>query len=138
MDVISRDMEEDNQESEPILGSDDRRGDEEDTEEVQEESWWGWLVVLASFLCNMVIDGMGYSFGVLLGPMRDEFDSGVGKVAFVGSILTGVILLSAPVASALVNRLVGSMFASIGRLIKVRYFIHDLRRKKEGIIFSCP
>ena len=137
MVVISRDMEEDHQESQPILRSDERK-DEEEEDEVQEESWWGWLVVLASFLCNMVIDGMGYSFGVLLGPMRDEFDSGVGKVAFVGSILTGVILLSAPVASACVNRLVGSMFASIGRLIKGRYFIHDLRRKKEGIIFSCP
>ena len=105
MVVISRDMEEDNQESAPILRNYDERRDVEEEDEVQEESWWGWLVVLASFLCNMVIDGMGYSFGVLLEPMRDEFNSGVGKVAFVGSILTGVILLSAPVASALVNRL---------------------------------
>ena len=104
MEVISRDMEEDNQESEPILGSEERRDDDEDADEVQEETWWGWLVVLASFLCNIVIDGMGYSFGVLLEPMRGEFNSGVGRVAFVGSILTGVILLSAPVASACVNR----------------------------------
>ena len=27
----------------------------------------------ASFLCNMVIDGLGYSFGVLLEPIQREF-----------------------------------------------------------------
>ena len=27
----------------------------------------------ASFLCNMVIDGLGYSFGVLLEPIQKEF-----------------------------------------------------------------
>merc|ERR1719318_1525606 len=113
MVVIGRDIEEDSQESEPIIRSDER-GERED--EI-EESWWGWLVVLASFLCNMVIDGMGYSFGVLLEPMRVEFDSGVGKAAFVGSILTGVILLSAPVASALVNRFGTRITCIIGSFI---------------------
>ena len=46
-----------------------------DREEVgeEEESWYGWLVVAASFLCNMVIDGMGYSFGVMLQPLMAEF-----------------------------------------------------------------
>ena len=50
---------------------------------------WAWVVVLgeflstilhnlsfcvsASFLCNMVIDGLGYSFGVLLEPIQREF-----------------------------------------------------------------
>ena len=29
--------------------------------------------VSASFLCNMVIDGLGYSFGVLLEPIQREF-----------------------------------------------------------------
>ena len=25
---------------------------------------WGWVIVVASFLCNMVLDGIGYSFGI--------------------------------------------------------------------------
>ena len=29
----------------------------------QEEGGWSWLVVLASFLCVMVLDGIGYSYG---------------------------------------------------------------------------
>lgn len=96
-----------NEESASLLTSDrnvEERVDENEEEEEVKECWWGWVVVLASFLCNMVIDGIGYSFGVLLEPVQSEFDSGVGKVAFVGSILTGVILLSAPVAAAMVNR----------------------------------
>ena len=30
---------------------------------------WGWVVVFASFLCNMILDGIAYSFGVLLNPL---------------------------------------------------------------------
>ena len=87
-------------------GSDRVNGDENvaDQEQEQEESWYGWLVVAASFLCNMVIDGMGYSFGVMLQPLMHEFHVGAGHVAFVGSILNGVVMLSAPLAAASINR----------------------------------
>ena len=77
---------------------------ESQTSEEEEESLYGWLVVGASFLCNMVIDGMGYSFGVMLQPLMHEFHVGAGQVAFVGSILNGVVMLSAPVAAACINR----------------------------------
>ncbi len=30
---------------------------------------WGWVVCAASFVCNMILDGIAYSFGVLLGPL---------------------------------------------------------------------
>ena len=77
--------------------------EERDMEEV-EETWYGWLVVAASCLCNMVIDGMGYSFGVMLQPLMYEFHVGAGEISFVGSILNGVYLLSAPLAAACINR----------------------------------
>lgn len=79
--------------------------DNEDEENDFKESWYGWLIVAASFLCNMVIDGMGYSFGVMLQPLMHEFCVGAGQVAFVGSILNGVVMLSAPLAAAAINRL---------------------------------
>ena len=71
----------------------DDNNDEDENDEV-EEGCMGWFVVLASFLCNMVIDGIGYSFGVLLQPLKEEFQAGAGAVAFVGSILAGVIMLT--------------------------------------------
>ena len=91
----------------PILNnqnSENDQNDSSDNTDEDEEHWYGWLVVAASFLCNMVIDGMGYSFGVMLEPLMHEFHVGAGQVAFVGSILNGVVMLSAPVAAACINR----------------------------------
>ena len=75
-----------------------------DSEQEEEETWYGWLVVGASFLFNMVIDGMGYSFGVMLQPLMHKFHVGAGEVSFVGSILNWVVMLSAPLAAACINR----------------------------------
>ena len=62
---------------------------------------WAWVVVLgellstilhnlsfcvsASFLCNMVIDGLGYSFGVLLEPIQTEFKVSFSESMYVQS-----------------------------------------------------
>ena len=65
-----------------IITSEERDPEEEDRDSDQEEeTWYGWLVVGASFLCNMVIDGMGYSFGVMLQPLMHEFHVGADEVA---------------------------------------------------------
>merc|ERR1719244_2268006 len=96
-----------NQGEERYNNEDDEAVDEnkeKDEEDTVEEGCMGWVVVLASFLCNMVIDGIGYSFGVLLQPLKEEFQAGAGAVAFVGSILAGVIMLTGPVAAASVNK----------------------------------
>ena len=87
-----------------IITSEERDPEEDRDSEQEEETWYGWLVVGASFLCNMVIDGMGYSFGVMLQPLMHEFHVGAGEVSFVGSILNGVVMLSAPLAAACINR----------------------------------
>ena len=51
---------------------------------------WGWVVCAASFLCNMILDGIAYCFGVLISPLCDYFDSDKGTVSWVGSLLCGV------------------------------------------------
>jgi len=56
---------------------------------------WGWVIVFASFMCNMIVDGIAYTFGVFLDSFADEFvpaGEGTGKVAWVGSLLSGVYL----------------------------------------------
>ena len=65
---------------------------------------WGWVVCAASFLCNMILDGIAYCFGVLLTPLCDHFDSDKGTVSWVGSLLCGVYLMSGPVVGGLVNK----------------------------------
>ena len=44
---------------------------------------WGWVIVGASFLCNMVLDGIRYSFGILLEPLMSHYGQGKGMIAMV-------------------------------------------------------
>lgn len=43
-------------------------------------------------MCNMIVDGIAYTFGVFLGEFVTYFGEGKGKVAWVGSCLSGVYL----------------------------------------------
>lgn len=53
---------------------------------------WGWVIVAASFLCNVVVDGVAYSFGIFLIHFVDYYKSNKGKTAWVGSLLSGCYL----------------------------------------------
>ena len=52
----------------------------------------------------MVNDGIAYSFGVILEPMRSDLDVGVGSISLVGGVLAGVTMLVGPMAATFVNR----------------------------------
>ncbi|XP_026678475.1 monocarboxylate transporter 9-like [Diaphorina citri] len=65
---------------------------------------YGWVIVIASFLCNMIVDGIAYTFGVFLGEFVRYFGEGKGKTAWVGSLLSGMYLSCGPVVSALANK----------------------------------
>lgn len=40
----------------------------------------------------MVVDGIAYTFGVFLNEFVQDFNEGPGKVAWVGSLLSGMYL----------------------------------------------
>ena len=70
-------------------------------EEDEEEFWeippppdggWGWVIVIASFICNVTVDGICYTFGVFLNHFLEEFQEPKAKIAWAGSILVGVTL----------------------------------------------
>ncbi|KAG5307624.1 MOT12 protein, partial [Pseudoatta argentina] len=65
---------------------------------------YGWVVVFASFMCNMIVDGIAYTFGVFLGEFVKYFGEGKGKTAWVGSLLSGMYLSAGPIVSALTNK----------------------------------
>ena len=73
-----------------------------------------------------ISDGLAYSFGVLLPPLVDYYDSNRGTVSWVGSLLCGVYLMSGPIVGGLVNKfgcrfvcILGSVVACIGKKLKV-------------------
>uniref|UniRef100_A0A182Q9L7 Major facilitator superfamily (MFS) profile domain-containing protein n=1 Tax=Anopheles farauti TaxID=69004 RepID=A0A182Q9L7_9DIPT len=65
---------------------------------------YGWVIVFASFMCNMIVDGIAYTFGVFLNEFVVYFGEGKGTVAWVGSLLSGMYLSAGPVVSALANK----------------------------------
>ncbi|XP_057375663.1 monocarboxylate transporter 14-like isoform X1 [Daphnia carinata] len=65
---------------------------------------WGWVIVMSSFLCNLIVDGIAYTFGVFLPKFVVYFNEGKGTVAWVGSLLAGVYLSCGPIVGALTNK----------------------------------
>lgn len=53
---------------------------------------YGWVIVFASFMCNMIVDGIAYTFGVFISEFVNTFGEGQGKIAWVGSLLSGMYL----------------------------------------------
>jgi MFS family permease len=65
---------------------------------------YGWVIVIASFMCNLVVDGIAYTFGIFLPVFVEHFKEDRGTVAWVGSLLTGMYLTVGPIVSALCNK----------------------------------
>lgn len=65
---------------------------------------YGWVICFASFLCNMIVDGIAYTFGVFLGEFMEYFGEGQSTMSWVGSLLSGMYLSAGPVVSALTNK----------------------------------
>ena len=87
---------------------------------------WGWVICFASFMCNLILDGIAYTFGVLLEPLVESFDSNRSTVSWVGSLLAGVYLTSGPIVGGLVNKfgcrpvcIGGSIVSCIGLVLSV-------------------
>ncbi|XP_026275470.1 monocarboxylate transporter 10 isoform X2 [Frankliniella occidentalis] len=71
---------------------------------VPPDGGWGWVIVAASFMCNLVVDGIIFTFGMLQPLLVEEFGVAQSEVALVGSLQTGFYLMAGPFVSALANR----------------------------------
>ncbi|VVC24375.1 Major facilitator superfamily,Major facilitator superfamily domain [Cinara cedri] len=90
---------------------------------VPPDGGWGWVVVFAAFYCNVVVDGIIFSFGMLINDMVNTFHETESKISIVGSLLNGFYLIAGPFVSALLNSvdfrsitIIGSIISSIAFL----------------------
>ncbi|CAF0934713.1 unnamed protein product [Adineta steineri] len=81
---------------------------------------YGWVVLIACFMINLIVDGFLYAFGAISETLRKEFDCHEWEVTLVSSLACGFYLLSAPIASALSNKygcrkigIIGSVIAAL-------------------------
>lgn len=104
--------------------TDDSRTSEEEPAAalvVPPDGGWGWVVMIASFFCNFMVDGVILSCGALMPAIKKEFNATEGQVAPINSLLAGFYLLLGPIASALANKygfravtILGSVIAAFG------------------------
>ncbi|XP_066942385.1 monocarboxylate transporter 14 isoform X2 [Macrobrachium rosenbergii] len=73
------------------------------THVVPPDGGWGWVVVAASFMCNLVVDGIIFSCGMLLPELQQSFNASMTEVSLVSSMLGGFYLIVGPFVSALAN-----------------------------------
>ncbi len=90
---------EDHELIEEYEGQDEQIATEDDIEEPvilisdpAPDGGYGWVIVLASFLCNVIVDGIAYTFGLFFEEFVRHFNTSKGKVALCGSLLSGCYL----------------------------------------------
>ncbi|KAG5449036.1 Monocarboxylate transporter 12-B [Clonorchis sinensis] len=82
---------------------------------------WGWFVVLGSFLCMFLVDGVCFSYGIFLSELEITFGASKTQMTLAGALLTGCYFMVGPIASGLMNRfgarilvMFGASLSSIG------------------------
>ena len=55
---------------------------------------YGWVIVFASFMNHIIVDGIAFTFGVFFNEFNEYFGESKGKTALVGALLSGCYLLS--------------------------------------------
>lgn len=98
---------------------------------------WGWMVVFASFIINLIADGVSLSFGVIFVELVEYFNESKSKTAWVGSLFLSIPLLTGPVASALVDNfgcrrvtIAGALLAATG------FFLGNFSTKIEHLFVT--
>lgn len=64
---------------------------------------YGWVVLVLSFLTQLIVDGIVFSIGILLPFISEEFNVSSAEVVLVGSIQIGCYFMGGAFSSALIN-----------------------------------
>lgn len=101
------------------------------TEARPPDGGWGWVVVAASFMVNLIADGITFSFGVIFHEFLEYFGETKATTSWIGSLFMAMPLLSGPIASFLTDRygcrkvtIAGSILATSGFVIS--YFANSM------------
>ncbi|WAR27815.1 MOT14-like protein [Mya arenaria] len=78
---------------------------------------YGWVIVLAFFFIEVLVDGCRFSYGIYFVEFLSEFRTGKGETAMVGSLMVGTYNLAGPIFAFIVNKFGFRKSAFIGGLI---------------------
>lgn len=55
---------------------------------------WGWVIVFSSFCMNMIVDGVCYSYGLLMPDIMQAYKSNALVISLGGALLLGTNMMS--------------------------------------------
>ncbi len=61
---------------------------------VPPDGGWAWMVLIGSVVCMFFVDGLSFSFGVLLSDLQSSFECSKTKISLAGSLIVGCTLIS--------------------------------------------
>lgn len=67
--------------------TDDDAVDDDEPVVVAPDGGWGWVVMAASFCCNVIVDGIIFSFGLVVTNLAESFEVSVASASWVASLL---------------------------------------------------
>ena len=99
---------------------------DEATVALSPDGGWGWMVVGAAFVSNLIVGGVCYMFGIIMPELLEYFEAGKGKTAFVGSVVPGTL--------SIVGKSISRQVPSI--LSPLQYWLSFFRRLLGYVL--CP
>ena len=63
-----------------------------DSPPIPPDGGYGWVIMLASFVCNVIVDGVCFSFGIFYLEFLQHYGESKSKTSIVGSVLNGMYL----------------------------------------------
>lgn len=61
---------------------------------VRPDGGWGWVIAIACFTVNVIVDGVKYSFGIMFVELVDTFQRSKSDTSWIMSIQIGILSLS--------------------------------------------
>ncbi|XP_048246380.1 monocarboxylate transporter 14-like [Haliotis rufescens] len=83
----------------------------------QKDTGWAWVCVLGSFYIHFIVFGLMQSFGVIYVELLDQFKSSRGETAWIGSLLSGLLLLLGPLDVIVLGLLGTRVTAVLGAVL---------------------
>ena len=81
------------QQKTPCKVTQEKKPQADDREPIAPDGGWGWVILLASFLTSVVVDGVCFAFGIFYLEFLRYFGENKGKTAWIGSVLNGTYMV---------------------------------------------
>lgn len=126
--------------SDDVSSSSSSSSSSDDSDEIIPEALppdggWGWVVVAAAFMVNLIADGVTFSFGVIFVEFLNYFGQNRSKTAWIGSLFMAMPLLSGPIASFLTDRYGCQKVTMLGSVLAASAFAISTQAQSVEVLF---